>query len=165
MRSRRASHRLPGYSTVAISLSFVLGCATSLQVTGNRLKSDRSFGTVYLVGHAGESRGVDVSIQSNLFRRGYIVTTGTEGSASTHTDFVVRYMENWSWDMGFYLRSASILFYDGWTGALIGSGEWRNSGLHGFQHVDSVVDQIITAIFQRIGLDVMVPVPEPGSRQ
>ena len=130
----------------------VLGCSTSLQVAGHQLKPPRTFSTVYLVSHADESRGVYASLQTNLFQRGYVVTTGPDGGAPKDVDLVVRFTESWSWDIGFYLRNASVLFYDGRTGALVGSAQWKNSTLHGYQNVDKVVNRMLDAVSEKVGL-------------
>lgn len=159
LQSRRST-QLSVICAAAIVISPLLGCSSSsLRVTGTRIQSDRPLSTVYVVSHGGESRGVDASIQADLFRRGYVVTTGPEGSAPKDADLLVRFTESWSWDFTMYLKAASILCYDGRTGTLIASGDWRNGGGlgHGWPSTDSIVARILDSIVQKTGLRATAP--------
>lgn len=150
------THRVPSSICFALSLGVAaatLDCATSLQVTARPAPAFAGARSVYLVAHD-ESRGVEASVQKELFRRGFIVTVGAAAAVPTNVDLVVRYNEDWTWDLTMYLRRAGVMFYDGRTGALIGAADWKNSPFHGFYGVDPIVSKLLDGICSQVGIPV-----------
>jgi hypothetical protein len=86
---------------------------------------------------------MDASIQRALLLRGLAVTAGAEGSNIGGADVVVRYVDDWGWDLAMYLKRLELLVYDARTNALVASATWKNSALHGFHSVDKVVASLV----------------------
>ena len=124
---------------------FLSGCATSSQVVvqPSARVVVRNYHSAYLVTHGGNSSDMDAHIEKALLRRGFAVTTGGEPVQPPNAQLVVKYVDDWKWDMAMYLRSFDLMIYNGQSNVLLADGTWTNSLLHGFYSADKVVDQVV----------------------
>ena len=136
---------------LALALITVFGCATSNSVTVDPSASAKAFKSAYLVAHGERSSDMDVHIQRELLAHGLQVKIGPEIRTLPNVDVIVRYADNWRWDIAMYLRTLDIQIYDAVSGNLLVSGSWNNSALHGFHGADGVVKQVVDEIFAKLG--------------
>ena len=125
------------------------GCATSSNVVVNA-GSAQKIHSAYVVLHDGKSSDMDAHIQRELMAHNIQVKAGPEMQQPS-ADIVVRYSDNWRWDVTMYLRSLDIQVYDATTGTLRASGSWKNSALHGYHGASGVVKDVIDEIFLKLG--------------
>ena len=135
----------------ALALITVFGCATSNSVTVNPSASAKAFKSAYLVAHGEPSSDMDAHIQRELLAHGLQVKIGPEIRTLADVDIIVRYADNWRWDMAMYLRTLDIQVYDAASGTLLVMGSWKNSPLHGFHGAEGVVKQVVDEIFAKLG--------------
>ena len=126
-----------------------VGCATSSNVVVNP-GSTQKVHSAYVVLHEGKSSDMDAHIQRELMAHGIQVKAGPE-MQNPAADIVVRYSDNWRWDVTMYLRSLDIQVYDAATGTLVASGSWKNSAMHGYHGADGVVKDVVDQIFLKLG--------------
>src|SRR5262245_19628796 len=126
------------------------GCATSGDTILAPGAAPIHAGSAYLVIHSGNSHDMDKYITEALNGRGLAVTTGAAESPAAPTDLVVKYADNWFWDLTMYLRTLDITFYDGRSGKLIATGSWANSAFHGYHSAQSVVNTTIDQMFNKL---------------
>jgi hypothetical protein len=140
-------------ATVVVAiLAVALGCATSRQVIVNPSAQGRSFRSAHLVIHGEPSDDVDASIQRELLLRGLAVTAGSEEDQPADADLLVRYVDDWKWDLVMYLKRLDLQIYDGQAGnTLLASATWKNSALHGYHGLDKVVAKLVDETFTKIG--------------
>jgi hypothetical protein len=131
-----------------LCLALTGGCATSSNVTVNP-GTALQVRTAYVVLHQGQSSDMDANIQRELMAHGVQVKAGPE-IEHPGTDILVRYSDDWKWDMAMYLRSLDIQVYDASTGTLVASGSWKNSVLHGFHGSEGVVKGVMDQIFVKL---------------
>lgn len=124
------------------------GCSTSSRVVVNP-GSTLVINTAYVVLHGGNSEDVDAHVQRELMAHGITVKAGPE-LTDPGTDIIVRYSDNWRWDVTMYLRSLDIQIYDANTGVLVGSGSWKNSALHGYHSAEKVTRKVMDDIFAKL---------------
>jgi hypothetical protein len=137
------------YATILV---LILGCATSQQIVVNPAGHGRSFRTAHLVIHGDPSSDVDASIQRELLLRGLSVTAGNEADRPANADLLVRYVDDWKWDMVMYLRRLDLQIYDAQGNTLLAAATWKNSPMHGYHGLDKVVAQLVGETFTRLGL-------------
>jgi hypothetical protein len=134
-----------------LALMTVFGCATSSSVTVNPSASTIAFNSAYLVVHEEQSSDMDARIQRELLVHGLQVKIGPDVRTLPNVDVIVRYADNWRWDMAMYLRTLDIQVYDA-SGTLFVTGSWKNSLLHGFHDPDDIVKQVVDEIFAKLRL-------------
>ncbi|TAA26809.1 hypothetical protein [Pseudoxanthomonas winnipegensis] len=122
------------------------GCATHNRVVVN--PGQTVVRTAYVVLHGGNSADMDAHVQQELMAHGIQVKAGPE-VREAGTDVVVRYTDNWRWDMAMYLRSLDIQIYNA-SGTLIASGSWKNSALHGYHSAEKVTRQVMDEVLARL---------------
>jgi hypothetical protein len=88
--------------------------------------------SAYVVVHGDRSSDMDANLQKELLRRGLSVSVGPEGSAPDDVQLLVRYADDWKWDLRMYLWSFDLMIYDPKIKVLLAEGSWKNSSLHGF---------------------------------
>ena len=130
------------------AILLVGGCATRSSVVVNPGVSLQAK-SAYVVLHGGNSGDMDVHIQRELMAHGLVVKAGPE-LRQPDTDIIVRYSDDWRWDMAMYLRSLDVQVYSVSTGELVASGSWKNSALHGFHSEEGVVKDVIDQIFAKL---------------
>ncbi len=136
----------------------VLAVATTLAgcATHNRVVVNPGHQTVlrsaYVVLHGGNSADMDAHVQQELMAHGIQVKAGPE-VREAGTDVVVRYTDNWRWDMAMYLRSLDIQIYNASSGTLIASGSWKNSALHGYHSAEKVTRQVMSEVLAKLDAD------------
>ena len=136
--------------TCALLMLAAIGCATSQDIVVNPANVGSQFKSAYLVAHGEKSSDVDAAIQREMFRRGITVAFGPEGRQPGTSDVVVKYADDWSWDVTMYLRGLDIQVYDAKTGTLLASAAWKNSSMHGFHGMDGVVSELIGGILKKL---------------
>jgi hypothetical protein len=125
------------------------GCATHSRVVVNP-GSKVSIRTAYVVLHGGNSDDMDAHVQQELMAHGIQVKAGPE-TRDPGTDVVVRYTDQWRWDMSMYLRSLDIQVYSGESGTLLASGSWKNSALHGYHSGAKVTKRVMDEVVAKLG--------------
>lgn len=128
---------------VLLGLVALGGCATSSGVVVGRTLPREVYTSAYLVAHGGSSSDMDALLQKALLSRGLNVTSGPDGVASQDPQLLVKYVDDWKWDLKMYLRTLAVLAYDGKTHTLLATGTWSNSVMHGFYDEDKVVSQVV----------------------
>jgi hypothetical protein len=136
--------------TCALLVVATLGCATSQDIVVNPANVGNPFKSAYLVAHGDKSSDVDAAIQREMFRRGITVASGPDGRQPETSDVVVKYVDDWSWDVTMYLRGLDIQVYDAKTGTLLASAAWKNSAMHGFHGMDGVVSELIGGVLKKL---------------
>jgi hypothetical protein len=121
----------------------VAGCATSSGVLVNPSAQKMEYRSAYVVTHGDKSSDMDALIQKELLRDGMSVSAGPEGSQPADTQIIVRYIDDWKWDMAMYLRSLDFMFVDPASKTVLATGSWKNSAFHGFYSADKVVAQVV----------------------
>lgn len=146
------SKALPRAMSGLLMVLLLSACATSSQVVVQPSASTVAinYHSAYLVTHGGNSRDMDAHIQEALLERGFRVTTGRDARASGNAQLVVRYADDWQWDMVMYLKSFDLMIYDGRTNVLLAEGTWKNSLLHGFYSANKVVDQVVSTTVKKL---------------
>ncbi len=124
------------------------GCATHSNVVVNPGSSVVAK-SAYVVLHGDNSSDMDAYIQRELMAHGLVVKAGPEAN-QPDADIVVRYSDEWKWDMTMYLRSLDVQVYSVSTGTLIASGSWKNSALHGYHGAQDVVKDVVDQIFSKL---------------
>lgn len=139
------SKRMRRLTAGSLLVLYLSACATSSQVLvqPSTNAAVRSYHSAYLVIHGGSSSDMDANIERALLKSGFSVTTGSASEPPASAQLVVRYVDDWKWDMAMYLRSFDLMIYDGRSNVLLADGSWRNSVLHGFYSADKVVDQVV----------------------
>ena len=125
---------------VAFSLA---GCATQLGAVANPSTPKATYQSAYLVVHGDRSADMDAKLQRELLRHGLAVTIGPENAPTGDAQLLVKYTDNWRWDIAMYLRTLDVMVYDAHSKALVATGSWRNSALHGFYSADKVVADVV----------------------
>lgn len=145
----RTLRRIVTGSLLALFLS---ACATSSQVVVSPSVpvAVRSYRTVYLVTHGGNSSDMDAHIEKALLERGFSVTTGRDPHHSENAQLVVKYVDDWKWDVKMYIASFDLMIYDGRSGVLLAAGTWKNSALHGFYSADGVVEKVVGGTVKKL---------------
>jgi len=136
------------FAAVAVASLLLSGCATHSRVVVNP-GSQLVVKSAYVVLHGGNSEDMDAHVQQELMAHGIQVKAGPE-MRDTGTDVVVRYTDNWRWDMSMYLRSLDIQVYNGASGTLLASGSWKNSALHGYHSAGKVTQKVMDEVFAKL---------------
>ena len=63
---------------------------------------------------------------------------------------IVRYVDDWSWDLTMYLHTLDIQILDARTGELLANGGWKNSAFHGFYGAGKVTEQVVADILTKM---------------
>jgi hypothetical protein len=129
---------------IAVSLVAVSACATTSGVIVNPAVHKATYTSVYVVVHGDRSADMDANIQKELLRHGLGVSVGTEGNASaTSAQLIVRYADDWKWDLSMYLHSFDLMVFDSKTNTLLVTGSWKDSVAHGYYGADGVVGRVV----------------------
>ena len=137
---------------VLLSVILLAGCGTTREVQVGRLEAIPSLETAALVPRADKSEDMDAHVGDALSAPGLVLTpplpAGTRKSADV--DLIVAYNDVWRWDVVMYLKSLTIRFYEGDSGALLATGRWENSALHGFQDAGEVTRELVDDMMSRL---------------
>jgi hypothetical protein len=126
-----------------LGLAFLGGCATSSGVVVGRTIPREAYTSAYLIAHGGSSSDMDALLQKALLTRGLNVTSGPDAVTPQDGLLLVKYVDDWKWDLKMYLRTLAVLAYDSKTHTLLATGTWSNSVMHGFYDEDKVVGQVV----------------------
>jgi len=128
----------------------LVGCATHSGVIVNPSITKARYQSAYVVVHGDRSSDMDANLQKELLRHGLSVTVGPETNSTGDAQLIVRYADDWKWDMAMYLRSFDVMFFDAHTKVLLATGSWKNSPMHGFHSADGVVAQVVDQTFGKL---------------
>jgi hypothetical protein len=140
----------PAALAAILVLSSLAGCATSSGVIVNPAAKRTTYQTAFVVTHGDKSADMDALLQKEMLRHGLGVSSGPEGSSPGDAQLIVRYADDWRWDLKMYLRSFDVMVFDANTKALIATGSWKNSIMHGFYEEDRVVANVVDQTFTRV---------------
>jgi hypothetical protein len=124
------------------------GCASTnstIMPNANTYK----YNSACVVGLKDSSSELGVTLQNSLMRRG-IKTYDTNNSKECPADFILKYIDAWSWDIVMYLRLLDIQFYDNKTNTLLANGKFETWGFHTYSSPDNVADELLEQIFDKI---------------
>ena len=97
-----------------------------------------------------ERRGeIDVHIKNALLQRGFSVQIGPEGAVPQSAKVIIRYVDEWKWDLGWFLSYLRISFADPKTGEELAYGLFKSSDFHGLHTPAGEVPRIIDSILGR----------------
>jgi hypothetical protein len=119
-------------------------CATSSGVVVNPSIAKARYQSAYVVVHGDRSSDMDAKLQRELLRHGLSVTVGPETGATGDAQLIVRYADDWKWDLSMYLWSFDVMV------TLLAAGSWKNSAMHGFHSADKVVAQVVDQTFSKL---------------
>ena len=102
-----------------------------------------------VVGLKDASSELGVTLQNSLMRRG-IKIYDTHNSKECPADFVLKYIDTWTWDIVMYLSLLDIQFYDNKTNTLLANGKFETWGFHTYPSPDVVADELLKSIFDKI---------------
>ncbi len=78
---------------------------------------------MYVVHFSPDKRHLEKIIKNQLTARGYTATYGEKHNIPEDIDIIVKYIDNWMWDITNYMLDITIEFKDAKTGILIASGK------------------------------------------
>lgn len=125
------------------------GCAvnraTSTVTPGADLSKVKSF---YIVEKQGDKGTYNVYklIESNLAKRGYAVTTGSDMKSPYKLDVILTYVDKWKWDMSMYMLQLTITFKDATNNLTMASGNSIHTSLTR-KPPEEMVEEVLTNIF------------------
>lgn len=133
---------------------FILNSACSTSTTVMSVPGAEKFRgkTAYFASHGGRSEDMDQHIRRNLVDNHYAVQSGPDLPLTSGSDLLVKYSDQWKWDVTMYLNSFSIEFYNAKTGALLTRGEFKNSALHGYPDAGEVVKGVMDQMFTKLAI-------------
>jgi hypothetical protein len=136
----------------AIFCLSLVGCSTTSGVLVNHAAAQTAYSTVYVVVHGGASADMDALVQKELLRHDLNVLSGSDGAAPASAQLIVKYADDWKWDLKMYLSTLDIMAFDAKSGVLLATGSWKNSTFHGYYSEDKVVSNVMTQTLTGIGL-------------
>ena len=102
---------------------------------------------------------MDANLEREFLRHGFVVSVGPDGGAAPGAQLIVRYTDDWKWDLKMYLRSLDVMVFDAKTNDLIATGSWRNSVVHGFYNSQKVVAKVVDDIVSKINVPKLASSP------
>jgi hypothetical protein len=135
---------------IAILMTAFAGCATSSGVLVNPSVTKANYQSAFVVVHGGSGIDMDALMQKELLRHGLSVTAGAEAGGPGDAQLLVRYADDWKWDLKMYLWSLDVMVFDPKTKVLLATGSWKNSAMHGFYSEGKVVAQVIDQTLNKI---------------
>jgi hypothetical protein len=127
--------RTASWAAAFATAVLITGCGTTLNVVPSGNLPGGSYSTAALVKTDSTNDEVDGYVRDALVQNGVQVRAakpaGTKKAGDV--DLLVSYYNEWRWDMKTYLLLLRIDLFDGPTGSLLATGEWKNSAFHGFQ--------------------------------
>jgi hypothetical protein len=126
-----------------IAMAHLAGCATSSGVIANPSASQSVYHSIYIVNHGGSSADMDANMQREFLKHGFAVKAGADDGNHDDAQLIVRYADDWKWDLAMYLWSLDVMVYDSKSGTLIATGRWKNSTFHGFYSSEKIVTQVV----------------------
>lgn len=135
---------------ILIMSCLAAGCATTSGVVVNPAAKRANYRTAFVVTHGDRSADMDALLQKEMLRHGLGVSAGPEGSSTRDAQLIVRYADDWRWDLKMYLRSYDVMVFDANTKVLLATGSWKNSVLHGFYEEDRVVAKVVDQTLDQV---------------
>lgn len=146
---------------VRLVLLATLACL-NLTSCASQLKADVASGVVlasddqyYVVRRFGDEHGVGELIRDSLRRRGRAAECGEETEMPDGTDILVRYQDEWQWDLSWFLLSLEVRFLDPVTAAVMASATNQRSSL-ARKPKEVMVEESLEAIFEKNSSDAPV---------
>jgi hypothetical protein len=137
-------------SPALILMTLFAGCATSSGVIVNPAATKVTYHSAYVVVHGDRSSDMDGLLQKEMLRHGLAVSVGPEGGSSGDAQLIIRYADDWKWDLKMYLRSFDVMIFDPKTKVLLATGSWKNSAFHGFYSEEKVVARVVDQTLSKI---------------
>jgi len=135
-----------------LTFTSLAGCATSTGVVVSPAAKRATYHTAFVVAHGDRSSDMDALLQREILRYGIGVSVGPEGTATGDAQLIVRYADDWKWDIKMYLRSFDVMVFDANTKTLLATGSWKNSLMHGFYEEDRVVAKVVDQTLSQISV-------------
>lgn len=138
--------------TALAFLVLLAGCATTQEVSVAKSDPVTSIKTVAQAPDAGNSPEMDAALTAALQLQGLTVKPTVRAGArkSPDADAVVRYIDNWRWDLIMYLQKIDIRMYDAQSGDLLVSGEWKDAPMHGNHDPQVVMQGLLAEMMSRL---------------
>lgn len=138
---------------LTLSAGLLTGCGGSYSVNKSSAASPPAIRSVVISPQDGNSPEVTGYISEALTSRGIDVGQPlTRRTVKTdEADAVLTYLDVWRWDMSTYMQSIAIRLYDARTGRLLVSGSWKDSFFHTFHRGETVADELIGEMLDKLG--------------
>ena len=133
-----------------LMLFTLTACATSSGVLVNGAAPKVAYTSAYVIVHGDQSNDMDAVVQKELLRHGINVSVGPGGGAPQDVQLLVRYSDDWKWDLKMYLRSFDLMIFEAKTNVLLATGSWKNSTFHGFYDEEKVVRNVVTETLEKL---------------
>lgn len=105
--------------------------------------------SIYMVTKGEGSQEMDERIKKELEKRHIKVVTGPETKKVTTEDSILKYTETWKSEWTTYLQALDIILYDS-NGEVVATSHWQNSKFSTLATVNSIVDDSVDVIFQKV---------------
>lgn len=140
---------------LGILVAVLSGCATSHNVTVGQLGEHKKITTAALVSGDGNSADMDSEIKQQLLAYGVTSTPNLPAGTrqTSNVDVIVSYDDVWRWDLVMYLQSLTVNLFDGQTGNLLATGNWKNSLAHGFHNSRDVIKELLDDMFAKLPVE------------
>ena len=127
--------RVVSWTVAAAMAVLITGCGTTMNIVPSGNLPGGAYTTAALVKTDSTNDEVDGYMRDALVLQGVqLRPMKPEGTKKADdVDLLVSYYNEWRWDMSTYLLLLRINLFDGPTGSLLATGEWKNSAFHGFQ--------------------------------
>lgn len=141
---------------LVLALAVVSTGCVSKHVTADRAPGvDLSeLRTFYVAKYESDTRNMNDVISTALTEMGLAASTGVAPTPPSPVDVIVTYVDEWYWDITFYLLQIDIEFRDPETGAVLASGQsYRTSIARTTKK--KMVAETLAAIFEAEVSEVM----------
>lgn len=132
--------------------TFLVGCSTTQDVVLVKPSAAKAISSVTQMPEKGNSPEMDANLRLAIEKEGiqFLGIGAQNAQTSANSNAVISYVDVWKWDLMMYLNSISIRLFDGSSGDLLVTGEWRDSDLHGFRDAKLVVENVVHEMLQKI---------------
>ncbi len=132
---------------VALASLISMACA-SISVDPLTAAARGPSAVFYVANHGSDSRGLERIIAEEIRVRGFEVTSGPSANHPASANFIVTYVDRWSWDMRTYLLEIKIEVRDAKTHLIVGSSRLYQDSLAAMgKSYDEIVREATKLIF------------------
>lgn len=138
-----------GLFLCVVTLAPLQGCATNRESASVSPDVDLSqFRKFHVVKFAPDGRGVNELIATELGKRGFKASTGTDATAPKDADAIVTYQDKWRWDLTMYMLELRIVVREPGTDKLLAMGNSHHTSLSR-RSPEEMVAEVLSGIFKK----------------
>jgi hypothetical protein len=147
-RKRMLNNRITYPVLILLALSLLPGCASNRATASLTPGTDLTrISSLYVVKSPEDERDINELIKTSLARRGYAVTTGTDGKPDTKVDALVTYADKWFWDITMYMLELTIILRNPATNFPLATGNSYHTSLTR-KSKEEMVEEVLDNIFK-----------------